>query len=100
MEDAVILFLNGRQPHLLLIEDDLNIFLQVEDNLNNLVNGRRPPKLKNQTMQPKTHKSCLLCNFKEQLLPGSLTNTKTKNILAQLKNQTKSTLISCDIIVN
>ena len=39
-------------------------------------------------MQPKTNKNCfyaILKNSTAQLLPVNLTNTTTKNILAQLK---------------
>ena len=64
----------------LKVEDDL-IFIQMEDDLK--INAI----LTNSTEQ---HSAA-------QRSTGNLTNTTTKNILAQLK---KSTLIGCDIIVN
>ena len=66
----------------------------MEDNLEN-----KQKTQKNQ-FNLKTHKTCffykILKNNTTQLLPGNLNNTPTKSILAQLKNQTKSTCIGCD----
>ena len=61
----------------------------MEDDLNIHVNGRGPPKLKKQQCNLKQRKAvffyAILKNSTAQLLPVNLTNTTTKNILAQLK---------------
>ena len=65
------------------IEDNLNLFNQMEDDLNILVNARQTPKLKT-TMQPKTNNKMI---FKEQhriVTSCNLTNTTTKQ-MSQLK---------------
>ena len=56
-----------------------------KDDLKKIIKKLKTTSKKNQT------------NFSQQRSTGNLTNTTTKNILAQLK---KSTLFGCDIIVN
>ena len=62
----------------------------MEDDLNILVNGRRPPKLKKKkTMQPKENKKDILYVVLKNstVTSGNLTNTTTKTILGHLKKQ-------------
>ena len=83
MEDNLNKNENGRRPQFFLkIKDDLN-FLTLEDDLKFT---KMEGDLKKTQFKPKAQRST-----------GNLTNTKNKNILAQMK---QSTLIGCDIIVN
>ena len=80
MEDDLKKNENRRRPQLFLkIEDDLNI-LTLEDDLNFL-------KMKDNLIFIEMEDNLKKCNFNQQYITGNLTNTTTKNILAQLKNQ-------------
>ena len=114
IEDNLIFFGKPKTTLIFLkMKDDLN-FLEMEDNLNffkmrdnlNFINRRRPHcffKRKNTSIylsmedNHKKNKKCnlkpkikddfhaILTNSTAQFFPGNLTNTTTKNILAQLK---------------
>ena len=52
------------EDNLIFYKSKMNFYDQMEDDLNILVNGRQPPKLKKKkTMQPKENKNIFLCSF-------------------------------------
>ena len=89
MEDNLILLKMEDDLIFLKIEDYL-IFLTVKDDLHFL-------KMEDYLIFIQMEDDLIKCNFNQQRSTGNLTNTTTKNILAQLK---RSTLIGCDITVN